>query len=138
MTKLIAFFGASLLMLGCASSFQYTGKSYPATSQVDIFFSTKDVKKSFEVMGTINGTIGQSTDFNQTMEKVKKEARKQGADAIIIEGIELVQNSPDSTATEKGGMLVNQTLVSSHSKINYGYPSNRQYDELKGQLIKYK
>jgi hypothetical protein len=126
-------------MVGCASSFQYVGTSYPATSQVDIFFSAKDVKKAFEVMGTINGTIGQSADFNQTLEKVRKEARKQGADAVIIEGIELVtSNTADSTATEKGGILVNQTLVSSHSKINYGSPSNRPYDELKGQLIKYR
>jgi hypothetical protein len=139
MIKIHAFLGASLLLLGCASSFQYVGKSYPSTSQVDIFFNTKDVKKAFEVMGTINGTIGQSADFNQTMEKVRKEARKQGADAVIIEGIELVTNdTADSTATEKGGTLVNQTLVSSHSKLNFGSPANRPYDELKGQLIKYR
>jgi hypothetical protein len=137
--KLIAFFSIGLLMLGCATSFQYVGKSYPATSQVDIYFSTKDVKKAFEVMGTINGTVGENADFNQTLEKLKKEARKQGADAVVIEGMELIPaNKPDSTATEKGGNLVSQSLINSHSKLTYGNPQNRAYDELKGQLIKYK
>lgn len=137
--KLIAFFSLVLLMLACATPFQYVGKSYPATSQVDIYFSNKDVKKAFEVMGTINGTVGESADFNQTMEKLKKEARKQGADAVIIEGIELIpNNAPDSTATEKGGNLVSQSLINSHYKVTNGSPSNRAYDELKGRLIKYK
>ena len=127
------------LLLACAPAFQYVGKSYPATTQVDIFFSTKDVKKPFELMGTINGTISQSSDFNKLMEKLKKEAGKQGADAVIIEGIELIPNSTqDSTATEKGGNLVSQSLINSHYRVNYNNPSNRAYDELKGQLIKYK
>jgi len=124
-------------MLGCATPFQYTGKSYPVTTQVDIYFSPNDVKKPFEVMGTIEGTLSQSSDFNQTMEKVKNEARKQGADAVIIAGIELIPTPTDSTATEKGGELVNQSLVGSHTKINYGTPT-KSYDQLKGQFIKYK
>jgi hypothetical protein len=124
-------------MLGCATPLQYVGKSYPPTSQVDIFFNSHDVKKPFEVMGTIEGTFSQSSDFNQTMEKVKKEARKQGADGVIISGIELIPTATDSSATEKGGQLVNQSLVGSHTKINYGSPS-KSYDQLKGQLIKYK
>ena len=127
----------SILALGCATPFQYTGKSYPPTAQVDIYFRTTDVKKPFEVMGSIEGTLSQSSDFNETMEKVKKEARKQGADAVIIYGIELIPSTPDSTATEKGGQLVNQSLVGSHTKINYGNPS-RSYDQLKGEFIKYK
>jgi hypothetical protein len=137
--KLVSFFSIGLLMLGCATPFQYVGKSYPATNQIDIYFSTKDVKKAFEVMGTINGPVSQSADFNQTMEKVKKEARKQGADAVIIEGIELIPNNPaDTVATEKGGNLVSESLINSHYKMTYGGPANRAYDELKGQLIKYK
>jgi hypothetical protein len=126
-----------MLIFGCATPFQYTGKSYPSTTQVDIYFRSTDVKKPFEVMGTIEGTLSQSSDFNQTMEKVKTEARKQGADAVIISGIELMTPAADSTATEKGGQLVNQSLVSSHTKINYGTPT-KAYDQLKGQFIKYK
>jgi hypothetical protein len=137
--KRYAFILLNLLLLGCATSIQYVGKSYPPTTQVDVFFSPKDIKKPFEMMGTMSGTIGHYTDFNQMMDKIKGEARKRGADAVIILGIQEQENNPvDSSATEHGGELVNQSLVASHSKIYYGTPSSKPGTEFKGEFIKYK
>jgi cell shape-determining protein MreC len=125
--------------IGCNSSLHYTGRSYPATEQIDIFTSPKEIKRPYEVMGTIDGKMSQFADFNQLMEKLKKEAKKQGADAVLILGLkEQNTKTQDSTSSEQGGSVNNQELIGSHSKLELVSPENVPYNELKGQFIKYK
>ncbi|MFI5154269.1 MAG: hypothetical protein ACHQET_13100 [Chitinophagales bacterium] len=127
------------LSISCTTSLHYTGKSYPATTQIDIFINPKEIKRPFEVMGTIDAKLAQFADFNQMMEKVKKEARKQGADALLILGLKDQKNNiADSSSSDQGGALNNQELIGGLSKIEFRTPENVPYNELKGQFLKYK
>ena len=45
----LAFFA---LLAGCTTT-DYLGKTYPPTQRVDVFFSPRDVPRTYEVMGEI-------------------------------------------------------------------------------------
>jgi hypothetical protein len=129
-----------ILFQGCAPSIKYTGKSYPATNDVGVFTSDKEISRPFEIIGTIEWTRKSSTDFNEMMEKVKKEAKLHGADAVVISGIQVIgSQSNDSTETKTSNELVNQQLVGSHTKLNYdNQPSIQSMNVMQFNCIKYK
>ena len=83
LTKIAA--GCLLLLSSCAPArVAYIGRNYTPTTQVDLFFNTKDVKKPFEVMGKVNSEDYAFRDPQKIQEKIMTEARKRGADAVII------------------------------------------------------
>ncbi len=129
-----------ILFQGCASSIKYTGKSYPATINVEVFTSDKEIKRPYEIIGTIEGYRKSSGDFNEMMEKIKKEAKLHGADAVVISGIQVIGGkSGDSTETKTTNELVNQSLVGAHTKLNYdNQPSNQPMNVMQFNCIKYK
>jgi len=125
------------LLIGCASTLHYTGKSYPTTTKIDIFISAKEIKKPYEVMGTVDAKMSQFADFNELMDKLNKEARKQGADAVLILGLKDEEIKKDSLSGDQGGALNNQQLIGG-SKLVFRTPANKLYNELNGQFLKYK
>ena len=76
----------TLLAIGCASV-DYVGKSFDPTTSVDMYFSEKDIEKDYTVIGHAigMGEFGASTDKIQ--EKLIEEARRKGADAVLITGL---------------------------------------------------
>jgi hypothetical protein len=61
----------------------YFGDKYPPTTNVDIFYSTHDVKKEYKVIGHMNlPNIGQEV----VKSKFVDYAKSIGADAIVITG----------------------------------------------------
>jgi hypothetical protein len=76
----------TLLVIGCASV-DYVGKSFDPTTSVDTYFSEKDIEKDYTVIGHAigMGEFGASTDKIQ--EKLIEEARRKGADAVLITGL---------------------------------------------------
>lgn len=138
--KILLLFCIWMLLQACAPSIKYTGKSYPPTNTVVVFTSDKEINRPFEIIGTIEGYRKSSTDFNEMMEKVKKEARLHGADAVVISGVQVVGGqSKDSVETKPSNELVNQQLVGSHTKLNYDtQPAPQTMNVIQFNCIKYK
>jgi len=76
---------ASFLAIGCASV-NYVGKSFDPTTDVDIYFSEKEIEKEYTVMGRAIGS-GALVSDEKIEEKLIEEARSKGADAILITGL---------------------------------------------------
>jgi len=83
---LISLFLFSFL-ISCAHV-NYIGKTYKKTQNIDIYFSSSDTNQEYEVIGHAisAGQIFVSVDDLQ--EKLVKEAKTNGADAIIITDID--------------------------------------------------
>ena len=45
-----------LVLFGCVSPIHYIGRTYPATSHVDIYYSPHDIKKDYEVIGKVSNS----------------------------------------------------------------------------------
>ena len=75
-----------ILALGCASV-NYVGRESEPTNQVDIYYSKEEVGKDYTVLGHAigSGTFGASNEKIQN--KLIEEAKRRGADAIIITGL---------------------------------------------------
>ena len=77
------FTALSILFLGsgCFQKVQYIGRNYPATSNVEMFFSAADVGKDYLIIGK---ALGQKITLKRTQKKLISIAKENGADAIIV------------------------------------------------------
>jgi len=80
------FLFAILIAIGCASV-NYVGKSFDPTMKVAVYFDKKEIKREYTVIGQAigSGTFGASNEKIQ--KKLIEEAKKNGADAILITGL---------------------------------------------------
>lgn len=85
-SRIIPAIVAITFLISCTTT-QYMGASYPATEKVDVYFSPSDVKKEYTVMGKIDGKDLIMADFEKIEEDIVKEAKKKGADGVIISGM---------------------------------------------------
>lgn len=94
--KLFYLFGITLFASACSLSQYgptYFGTEYTPTDTVQTFYSAKDIKEPFKVMGHMNATTGSSkASKNRTQELVIQRAKKAGADAVIFSEIERQSN----------------------------------------------
>ena len=75
----------TLLVIGCAGV-NYLGKSFDPTTTVDVYFSKEEVEKEYTVMGHALGT-GTWVSNSKIQERLVEEAKRKGADAILITGL---------------------------------------------------
>lgn len=75
-----------VFLLGCSPNIQYLGKSYTPTSDVDVFFDEKDIKREHEVMGTMKneGSDLELDDMQSIQDAMIKTAKDKGADAVLF------------------------------------------------------
>jgi hypothetical protein len=93
-----AFLLVTLLALSCASA-KYIGQSYPPTTEVDVYYSEKEVKQAYTTIGQASGRSGFGSDDSAVAKLIEK-AKSVGADAIIIKGIEEEKNPDDIVGEE--------------------------------------
>ncbi len=100
-----------ICLTSCGPSIQYIGKSYPPTTNVDLFFNPADVKKPYETIGKVDGKAWPLTGFDKIQESIEKEAKKRGADAVIItrSGEQVVASTNSSTTTAAGDSKTTST-----------------------------
>lgn len=75
----------SLVFLAACGAIQpsYFGDRFPATTSVDLFYSTHDVKQPYQVIGHLTMTnIGQDS----VKSRIIAYAKTIGADAVVITG----------------------------------------------------
>ena len=75
----------TLLAVGCASV-NYVGKSFDPTTSVDVYFSKEEIKKEYTVIGQAIGS-GVWASNDKIEKKLIEEAKRKGADAILITGL---------------------------------------------------
>lgn len=73
---------ALLLLAGCGVTTSYIGKSYPATSDPDVYLDWADIPCAYETIGRIAATSFWTAERAQA--KIEAIAREKGADAIVF------------------------------------------------------
>jgi len=125
---------ALMISLGSCSksTFDYLGKTYPPTTNPEIFFRDQDVPKEYEVMGKVMAEVPYSKKMNYVQKKIEAVARENGADAILLSDIDIRKTGSKSAS---GG-------ASKRGKVNVGGGgSSTSYTESKSveaTLLKYK
>ncbi len=104
----------------------YIGKQYTPTTQVEMYFDEADIKKDFEVMGTMQAEAGEFINMETIQEKMMKKAREKGADAILIGDIEKKLSGTDTQTRDdqRGGV--------------YSSTTTQEEKFVKAKLLKYK
>lgn len=93
--KLILASGIALCLTSCMALYgpTYFGSEFTPTNSVDIFYSARDVKQPFKVIGHMNApTGGLQSSSEETRELVIKKAKQVGADAVIFSEVERQTN----------------------------------------------
>ncbi len=86
------------LMVSCVST-DYVGKDYTPTTNVDVFFSEKDVKRPYEVMGIVTAEATEYQSSQQIEQELVKQAMAHGADALLIGEMQTVEVGTTTTST---------------------------------------
>jgi hypothetical protein len=86
----VFFLAVFVLIAGCTTT-DYLGKTYPPTQHVDVFFSPQDVKRAYEVMGGIRAEGDDIVSYESMQQKLVQEAMQKGADAILIEKLDMTE-----------------------------------------------
>jgi hypothetical protein len=127
---LFAFF---VLMAGCTTT-DYLGKTYPPTQHVDVFFSPQDVKRAYEVMGEIRAEGDDIVSYESMQQKLVQEAMQKGADAILIEKLDMTETGY-TTVGDKTGEKRRRRASSSTTISTTTIEKDRL---ITGKLLKYR
>jgi hypothetical protein len=76
-----------VLITGCAHV-DYVGESYPPTSHVDVYYSDSNVPRAYVEIGEVIATGDALVSTSKMQEKIRQEAQKHGADAVILSSLE--------------------------------------------------
>jgi len=128
----------ALLAWGCVSV-DYVGKSYPPTASVDLYMTTADVKRPYEVIGDARAQVEALPFTNpaqQLQTKLMTEAQSRGANGVILSPLSSRQVAATSTTTGQA------TSKKKGDKKNTNYVDTtttnvEEVTELRGTLIRY-
>ncbi|KIO78913.1 hypothetical protein TH53_00995 [Pedobacter lusitanus] len=85
---------SATILSSCAATISYVGDTMTPTTNVDVFYAAKDVKKEYKVIGHL---FTQTTvNENKAKQRIIDKAKKIGADGVIIIGVDFTGGS-DST-----------------------------------------
>ena len=77
-----------LSVFSACSHVNYVGRTYEQTKNVDVYFSESDTDTDYEVIGHAISAGQIFVSVEELKEKLVEEAKLNGADAIIITGID--------------------------------------------------
>ena len=126
------------LWAGCVSV-DYVGKSFPPTASADLYMTSADVRRPYEVIGEARAQVEAlpfSSPAQQLQEKLLTEARSRGANGVILGSVTSRQVASTSTTTgqatskKKGDKKTPQYTDTTTTNVE-------EVDELRGTLIRY-
>lgn len=85
----VSFLVVLVLFISACAKVEYVGRTYYPTFQVDVYFSKDDVNRDYEVMGRAI-SHGPDLSMETLKEALIEEARKRGADGVIISDVERI------------------------------------------------
>lgn len=111
------------LVAGCAH-LDYIGESYAPTSHVDVYYSESNVPRAYTVMGEVIATGDMLVSSGKLQDKIRKEAQKQGADAVVLTSLENYQagentnwNQNETESKDKKGATQTTTTGTSSTSV---------------------
>lgn len=87
-----------ILLASCSDRIIYYGRSYPTTSNLDLYFRESDVSEPHEIMGKATLEVSSKKSSDKVQARLEERARKKGADALIFDDIFLT-----NTGSKTGG-----------------------------------
>jgi hypothetical protein len=124
-----------LLLPGCMTV-DYVGSSYPATTQVDLFFDEADIKTDYTVMGElrVEGDNHLFMRSEKMQRKLLEQARERGADGVLFAPVTLrVTGETEETSGTVHEDERGRTWTSASSTA-----TAQEVKELRGLLLKYR
>jgi hypothetical protein len=126
-----------LLCAGCAHV-DYVGESYAPTTQVDVYYSEANVPREYVVIGEVIATGDEWVSSGKMQEKIRREALKHGAHAVILTSLEKYASGEHSswsqdqkTSEDKKGRTRTKTTGSSNT-------STDETKKIRALFIRYK
>jgi len=89
-----------LLSLAACTKIDYIGEEYPPTDQVDMYFSEADVRLEYKIMGRMIATADDIVSSGKMQKKIMEEAKKKGADGVVILGLDRYQSGESHNYSE--------------------------------------
>lgn len=80
------------LTLAACTKIDYIGEEYPPTDRVDMYFSEADIDLDYKIMGRMIATADEFVSSDKMQKKIMEEARKRGADGVVILGLDRYQS----------------------------------------------
>jgi hypothetical protein len=121
------------LMACSKSSFDYLGKSYPPTSNPEIFMRDQDVPRDYEVMGKVMAEVPYNKKLKYIQNKVMNLAAQNGADAVLFSDVN-IRSTGYTRATGNAGTGGKKGFFGgSASKV-----SDSELKSVEAVLLKYK
>ncbi len=125
-----------LTLIAC-TKIDYVGEEYPPTDHVDLYFAEGDVQYDYAVMGHVIATADDFVSASKMQKKIVEEARKKGADGVVILGMERYQagethtykETTETTQSKKG--TTSTTTATSKTDVE-------EKKEIKALFIKYR
>jgi predicted TIM-barrel enzyme len=99
MRSVLLFVGLVLPLVGCAH-LDYIGETAAPTTTVQVFYSEANVPQAYRVMGEAVASAGLLVSTDKIQRQLVDKARKTGADAVVLTGIEHYE-SGQSTSSEE-------------------------------------
>jgi len=86
-------------LYSCSSPVKYLGNSYSPTTDVKIYFNTKDVGQPYEIIGKIYMDIAEDTKDSKIQKMIIDKAKKHGGDAVIMGNLQRIRSGSVSGGT---------------------------------------
>lgn len=90
-----------ILLVAACAKIDYLGKSYPPTTNVDLYFAEADVREDYEVMGHVIAQANEGISIENLQKQLEAKAREKGADGIVIHGFDRIQTGETTTHSEE-------------------------------------
>ena len=117
------------LLAGCVST-DYIGTRYPATENVDLFFSEDDIERPYKVFGEVRAEMPKLGESKRLQKALIKQARAKGADGLVIGSMEV--RSTGQTGITNGRVRVEDGKISGTTATFM-----QEVKEVRALLIKY-
>ncbi|NNE28471.1 MAG: hypothetical protein HKN16_02470 [Saprospiraceae bacterium] len=84
----------------CSPTIHFLGDTYPATTDIDVFYDAKDVEKQYKTIGKMTHDKFLDYEVEAIKESMIKKAKEKGGDGIIF-----TQNTSTRVDDEMGDRL---------------------------------
>ncbi len=98
--KMIIILSLSIFIIQCAQV-NYVGKTYTPTTNIDVYYSDKEIEKEYTSIGHAMGSGGILVSNEKIQEKLIEKARAVGADGVIIKEVEKTKVVVDDSTEEE-------------------------------------
>ena len=98
--KMLIILSLSIFIIQCAQV-NYVGKTFPPTSDIDVYYSEHEIEKEFTTIGHAMGSGGFLVSNEKIQDELVKKARSVGADGVIITEVDKSKVVVDDSTQEE-------------------------------------